>query len=694
MIQTEEAHTIGHIKEMRECSELLSFANCKGLEVIINHDDSGYGIENILVNGKCVGSPRAGGLFKLITGGLQPEEIDVRLDALHELRTDDSIRMEFSGRVIRSFAEIDLLFVINIYNDRNCIDFILSYTSDHDVAGYMEFAFGGDALHPQWEANIYPWAENSTSLPEIGLDDAMNRHLMTPSLRYKDHIFYYAGIPAVLIRKPDRSMACLFGVHKDFKYGSPSYTDWQGGVNMELEPSRAIKIVSDVKGGYIRGGIQYEVPMQLIISDNDDKYYQTYDLLENWCEINNYTAHPIPCKNFKDEKETLDFLIARRRDTEFFFEDATYATDLHRFEIFGTYPANTGFNIYLDLFLGLEQNDEFWFKRAATQIKWLARMQIRRPGDVGDGLFCPVIPEGKHPGFYLHKEYEIEVNSLGAYWLIQALIMMRKNSSCEHMRLLPELAFVETLAFNILNGVRRHQQSDGAIPQKVTDGGQYAEAVTPAHTLNAFYAAWKYTGDTKWQKSVDLLEQWTIDNCIEPLYFIGAHPDLQSKQYEEGSIHNVTRYLMTRYEDSGEPKYLSMSVHLASTAFFWRCPKQIEWVDTPTQGCTSEQTHFPQFSLYSYWCFKYLTHMKIAQASGLKFFDNEARFLVKQAMRAVVTTGPWAGAYCERLADPWNSRCSDPIATSNLYLSELAPEYLYQLYKMTYLKDGPQCKML
>lgn len=681
-------------KERANNNELLTFGNNKGLAVIINHDTNGYGIENILVNGKSVGSPKSGGLFNLRIGGMHPEMVDMRLSKLNAIKSIDSTRLEFFGKFTRDFALIELKFVINIYNNLNCIDFVLSYKSDHDMAGRIEFTFGGDAPYPQWEANIYPWAENSTSLPETGLDDAMNRNLMTPTLRYKDHLFYYAGIPAALIRKPDRSVSCLFGVHKDFKYGSPSYTDWQGGVNLELEPSQAIKIVSDVKGGYIRGGVQHKLPMQLVISDNEDKYYQTYDLLHDWCEINNYTANPIPCKRFSDEKKVLDFLIDRRRNTEFFFKDATYATDLHRLDIFGIYPANTGFNIYLDLYLGLEQNDAFWFNRAATQIKWLAKMQVRQVGDMGNGLFCPVVPEGKYPGFYLYKEYEIEVNSLGAYWLIQTLKLMKENATCEHMDLLPDLKFIETLAFNTLNGIHRHQQADGAIPQKVTDGGQYAEAVTPAHTINAFYAAWKYTNDTKWQKSADLLEKWTIENCVDPLYFIGAHPDLQSKQYEEGSIHNIARYLMTRYEDTGDKKYLSMSVHLLSTAFFWRCPKQIEWVNEPTQGCTSEQTHFPQFSLYSYWCFRYLTHLKLAKASGLEFFAKEARFLVKQAMHAVVTTGPWAGAYCERLADPWNSRDSDPIGSSNIYLSELSPEYLYQLYQIVKDKDSNKCKMM
>lgn len=665
---------------------MVTYRNGAGLELSLNRNSEGYGIEHILVNGKSVGAPKRGDLFRIVCAGLKPCEYSVRLPHLKEDSTASGIEVDLSGTVQTPYATIECGLLIRLHKASNAIEFLLRYSTNHDIAARIEFSFEGHKPSASWEANLYPWAANSRSLPEVGLDDSMNRHPMVPSLRYKNKLFCYAGIPSALIRKPDRSLACLFGLAKEFEYASPGH-DWRGGVNIELDECRPIRIVSGIKSGYIKQGINHEIPIQLIMSGHSNQYRQTYELLQSWCSINQYGAEAIPHPVFKDEKSVVDFMIEQRKNTKWFFEGATYATDQHRLERFGTYAANTGFNIYLDLYLGLKYNDKVWFDRVATQIRWLEKIQIRDADHIADGLYCPVIPEGKRPGFYQNQEYEIEVNSLGAYWLIKTLMMIKSSSGDDRLNSLPDIEQIEQLAFRTLEGVLRHQQPDGAIPQRVTTGGQYSEVVTPAHTINAFYLAHQYTNDSRWDKATQTLEAWILDNNVDPLYFIGAHPDLQAKQYEEGSIHNVARYFLDKFHDTGEQKYLDIVIHLQSTAFFWRCPKQMSWVDAPTQGCNSEQTHFPQYSLYSYWGMKMLNHYRSAEASGIDFFADEARMLIRQMMHSIVMDGVWAGAYMERLSDPWDSRSADPKNYSNKYLSELGPEYLYQLLELGYADD-------
>ncbi len=658
----------------------VSYTNKRGLSLTLNQDARGYGIEQITLNERSVGRPKRGDIFNLSFTGLRPFVLGVRLPHLEERRTDNGIELDLSGVVETDFARIECGLGIRIRDSLNAVEFLVRFETDHDIAGRIEFTFDAPDPDGGWEANIYPWAENSRSLPQDGIDDKMNRHPMVPSTRYQNKLFCYAGIPAALLRRTDRSIACLYGVAKDFDYGHP--VDWRGGVNIGLKPGGAPQIVSGIPSGYIHAGALCEMPVQLVVSGNENHYRQPYDLLEDWCQLNHYTAEPTPCENFKTEDAVASFLVEKRKGTPFFFENATYATDEHRIDRFGTYPANTGFNVFLDLYLGLKFGDAIWFERAATQIRWLERMQITEPDHVASGLYCPVIRKGSEPGFYQNKEYEIEVNALGAYWLLRALELMRGAEKDSRLSALPAAAELEALVFRTLKGILKHQQPDGSIPQRLTTGGQYSEAVTPAHTLNAFYLAAKLTGEKTWQDAVAKAEAWTMQNCVEPLHFIGAHPDLQPKQYEEGSIHNVARYFLEKYADTQDEHYLELAVYLQSTAFFWRCPKQISWVSNPTQGCTSEQTHFPQFSLYSYWCFKSIYQHRTAQAAGLPFFDKEARFLLRQAFHAVVTEGDWAGAYMERLGDPWAARSGDPKAYSNKYLSELAPEFLYQLMEL------------
>ncbi len=661
--------------------------NAAGLSLILNHDTAGYGIEHVHLHGKSIGEPKRGDLFTLAFTGLRPFRRSVRLANLEQATTSQGVALHLSGPVETDFVSMDCSLLIRLHDEVNVIDFILRYRTDHDIAARIEFDFHGPAGKPQWEANLYPWAANSTSLPDHYIDETINRHPVVPISKYQNHLFHYAGIPAALLRSPNRAAACLFGVAMDFEYANPTH-DWRGGVNIEMPPGEAPRIVTGIKGGYIHGNVAHEVPMQLVVSANDDRFDQPYELLDAWTKVNRYTAQAVPHPVFKDAGQAVPFMLEKRRNTPFFFDDATYATDAHRVERFGTYPANTGYNIFFDLYLGLRTGDDHWFGRAATQLRWMMRMQIREDGHIANGLYCPVIRKaGKEPGFYQNKEYEIESASLGAYWLVRTLMLMAEHRDDLRLSVLPSLAEVEGLAFRLLEGIKRHQQADGTIAQRVTDGGQYSQAVTPAHTIHAFYAAHKYTGDQRWMDAVEQLEAWTMDHCVEPILFIGAHPDLQAYQYEEGSIQNMARYYLERYEDTGDRHYLKLVTYLHSIAFFFRCPKQLSWVDEPTQGCNSEQTHFPNYAIYSYWAFKMLTMTKAAKASGLFFFADEAKFLVDQSLHAVVTEGDWAGSFVERLSDPWLARRGDPCPDANPYHSELAPEYLYQLMELGYGDD-------
>ncbi|NIT60326.1 MAG: hypothetical protein GWN00_30205, partial [Aliifodinibius sp.] len=100
------------------------------------------------------------------------------------------------------------------------------------------------------------------------------------------------------------------------------------------------------------------------------------------------------------------------------------------------------------------------------------------------------------------------------------------------------------------------------------------------------------------------LEKYHLKNVQNKYYFTSHHPDLPPYEFEEASIWGVCEYWLNRYDETGNKEYLKHAVANGYLAFTWWCPKQLSWVDNPTQGGSAEQLHYLQYSVYNYQCRK------------------------------------------------------------------------------------------
>ncbi|MEK6796091.1 MAG: hypothetical protein AABZ39_15025 [Spirochaetota bacterium] len=660
--------------------EHMTARNTQGVTITLDEDADGSGIESIRIGDSPFGPTPEKSLFFVRVSGSRDSLIPVRLPVVAYEDVPEAFAWQFSGTKVIRDAAVTFNVHLKLMKNIPAITMDIHASCDRDVPARIEAAFCSSTSPSLWHAHIYPWAENSLHLPEE-IDNAYasiySEAKTFPVTAWKGKLFNWCGVPAVFFRNEDRSISFLFGVSKDCEYGKPG--SWMEELSVESAPEEPVRIVSGSRDSIMKAGTEYHIPVQLIFSAAPDYLEQPRELVHAWTSLNSYTARAIPHPTLETTKAMMEFMIEGRRNAAYFIDGATYRCDQHRKGYFDTYIINTPFNIYLDLLLSKYAGDAGWYERAVTQFRWLKRMRVNDPADRNFGAFYPIAPEGKAPQFYRYKgaceEFEIEQNARAGYWLLKIAEAVKN----EELEALPGQDELSKFALETLRWVKAQQQSDGSIPQKAALNGTVNGPVTPAHSLLAFRYAHKITGDSAWKNAMLQAEQWTMRHSIETARFFGAHSDLHPQEYEEGSIHVLTSYALARHHDTGDRFYIRLADYLASLSFFMRCPKQIPWSTKPTQGCNVEQSHYLQYSLYSYYSSKYLNFIRLSEITGDPFFAREGHFLMRQSAHCIVTGGPWKSAHYERIADPWLARKDDLTPEGNIYASELAPELLYQL---------------
>jgi len=660
--------------------EFSTLSNQTGMEIVVNQDDNGCGLEKIRIAGKELGTFSGGPLFRIRLSDAEDGLIPVRLPVTGRKETPESILWEFGGEREIQTVKVAFRAELRLMTALNAVTFDLFAQAGQDLEGRMEVALCQNDASMDWRANLYPWAENASHLPEE-LDSGASSIYSTNQPQcvsaWSERLFNWCGVPAPLFRNREKSIGFLFGVSKDCEYGKPG--TWLEELSIEMAPGEPVRVVSGSRLSCLKKGVEYHLPVQMVLSAHPDYLKQPRELLEAWTTLNHYQAEPVKHPVFRDENDMMRFMLDSRREAPYYIKGAAYGCDQHRQGRFDTYIVNSPFNIYLDLLLAKITGETVWRQRAAEQVAWLKRMRVNDANDVNFGAFYPIAPGAKEPSFYLYpgsrQEFEVEQNAKAGYWLLK----IAQDMKAGRLPALEECGDLTSFAFDTLRWVKKQQQADGSMPQKVALNGDVNAPTTPAHALLAFQLAFKATGEECWEKAMLGAEQWVMKHSVEPARFFGAHSDLGPNEYEEGSIHTLITYMLERYADTGTAEYVKIAEYLASVSFLWRCPKQISWTEKPTQGCNVEQSHYLQYSLYSYYSFKYLNFIRLGKLLNDPFFDREGRYLIRQSAHCIVMDGEWKGAHYERLADPWNARSDDKTPEGNIYGSELAPELLYQL---------------
>ena len=258
-----------------------------------------------------------------------------------------------------------------------------------------------------------------------------------------------------------------------------------------------------------------------------------------------------------------------------------------------------------------------------------------------------------------------------------------------------------------IDWVLRQQSFDGGLPQKVLfepiedrlqedwmgtsqadrvryKSGERSRSTTSGRALVALWHIHRVTGDEKYRRALERLEDFTLRNAQNQFYYTGHHPDLPPFELEEAGIWGVAEYWLNRYEETKEARYLRHAVANAYLSLTWWCPRQLSWVDNPTFGASAEQHHFLQYSVYCYQNRKVESLWRLHELTEDPLFGDLAERVAQNIYWTQETEGDLMGATHERIADPWLAREGDrgePDFNSlgTVYMSEQSLDMFLQV---------------
>jgi hypothetical protein len=192
----------------------------------------------------------------------------------------------------------------------------------------------------------------------------------------------------------------------------------------------------------------------------------------------------------------------------------------------------------------------------------------------------------------------------------------------------------------------------------------------------------RITGDPKYIRLADDLEQFLRLKVEGRYWFTGAHVDLWPQDYEADSVWHAVEYWLNKFERTGDAESLRRAQADARFAFLMWCPKQLTWVKNPTQTCHTEQENYLQYSNYCYNNRKIQCLRRLYQSTGDQLFADLSERIMQCGFWTQATTGNWQGGQYERICDPWKSVSPDINSLGQIYVSELALEANLQLLEM------------
>lgn len=181
--------------------------------------------------------------------------------------------------------------------------------------------------------------------------------------------------------------------------------------------------------------------------------------------------------------------------------------------------------------------------------------------------------------------------------------------------------------------------------------GTPSASVVSGRSLSGLPTIFTLTNDTQVRALVGRLEEFLTRNVEDNLWFTGQHPDLHGGDFEPNSVWGAVEFRLSR----GEPERALADANLA---FLMLCPKQLSWVQNPTQLAFAEQQNYVQYSEYVYDTKKVAVLRKLSTATGdLVWAQMADRFMQMSFFSMDAKNGSnTRGGIFEAIADPWLAR--------------------------------------
>jgi hypothetical protein len=483
------------------------------------------------------------------------------------------------------------------------------------------------------------------------------------------------GIPSLFFYRDDLSLGMLYGIDPRSDYLNP--TTWTKDFGLFFKDVRT-PVQWRVGNGLFEANYVYVCPLQLILSRDSGAPRLITDLVQEWRRVNDYQVEHLWVRSHDD---ALRLFLDGRKKTSMWNGGMGYQIQADpggRFITMG----EQGLNAYFE-YLAFEFTEgTIWRERSFQQANFALKAQVSDPSDPNHGAFrsnyelvegaFDSADRGANPGF------KLDLNMMLVHYLLLLWERVKSHEGVDHREWYDA-------AIRSIEWVRRHQNPDGGLPQKLDPStNSFCESVTPGRALVALLEIVRITRSDEYRNFMEDLENWTYSHNDEKFHFFGAHFDLPPHELEESSLWNVTFYNLTRYEQTGERKYLDRAIAEAALGFTWNCPKQLSWVQNPTQFASAEQQDFVQYCVYNYEDTKTTTMFKLFEITRdplyLKLFNR----ISQNIYFTQLTSGDAQGATYERIADPWLARSDSGRAPAfnsmgTAYMGQLGVEHFCQI---------------
>jgi hypothetical protein len=634
---------------------LLTIGSAAGPSIKVIEQPKGYSLGSISYKGQTVETPMQDG-FILFVDNATPAESWL-LASNCKVQNHDAIRLYGEGRI--QGAQVRCCLDLNIPSKSQTISMVYRFVLDRDVRNTKAHLMFFTAFSHRWTCHIYPWAENSKKLSVAPLD--------------------YMGIPSVFLYRDDLTLGLFYGIDPRSDYLNP--TTWTKAFSLFFEDQKT-PVQWHVGSGNFRAGFVYTCPMQIVFSDKRVPSRLIFDLAREWRRVNDYHVEQL---HIRSNDEALQLFIGGREKTSMWSADEGYQIQDSPGGRFIT-MADQGLNAYFDYLVFEMTGQELWRKRAFQQANFLLRAQVGNPSDANYGAFESNYDLSKQV-FNSHdrggnRGLKPDLNMRAAQFLLLLWETVKKHEGTD-------VSSWYRASVRSVDWVIRRQNPDGGIPQKLESATNVpSRSATPGRALVALPDIVRITKSERYRRFMEDLEKWTNVYNDRKFYFSGAHPDLPPDELEESSIWNIAFYNLLRYEQTGDKTYLEKALGEASLGFTWNCPKQLSWVENPTQFSSSEQKDYVQYCVYNYEDMKSTVLSKLYRHTRDPLYRELFNRVSQNIYFTQVTRGDEMGGMYERIADPWLARTDFSKSQGfnsmgTIYMGQLGVDYFYQIVLLT-----------
>jgi hypothetical protein len=543
---------------------------------------------------------------------------------------------------------------VALQDDLPAATFTVSWSVDKDLKGWEVCLGYHDGFSNDWRVQSYPWAGDSEDVA------------ITP--------FRYPGVPGALIYRPDLSLVLLYAIDSNSDYLNP--TTWTGKTSFFFANRRTAPQFR-VGGGLLAAGTKYQMPLQLFLSDAGDFAGSITSIMQAWIKVSKFRVDD--SLKVRTPQEALDLSVDGRRQMKSWKPGIGY--EHHRGAPF-VYIGNNPYIAYFEYRLYKLTGEELWRQRAIEQIDFAIKGQ--QPSGVFHTSYY--FKKQKRPrgqtaeGFcswdWGHNGYKVDINAWMVRYILLTWQLLKENEGIDRQDWYKA-------AMASLGWVLAQQNPDGGFPQVVDiESGLKSQSVVDGRTLVGLPIIARITGDDRLFRASEKQEAFLRQNVEGHFWYTGQHPDLPPGDFEQDSIYEVVQYWLDKFDRTGDKESLDHALANAYYALLYWCPKQLSWVENPTQGAHTEQEHYNQYSVYNYQNRKIQCLDRLYKATGDPLFEQLRDRVMQLNFYTQVTAGPYKGSVTEAIADPWLERNGGFNWRGAPYTSELVTDLMLQLMDM------------